>query len=119
MRKRFLGVCFHSSSVGFLSRSCRASSKRCKGGHYAKDARANVGLRRPNDPATGTLDPLYARILILKAAGKRIALVALDLCCTFGEPSLDDLKEVVAKSSGISCLLVSASQDGTLGSPGH
>ena len=57
------------------------------------------GFEDRTDPATGTLDPLYARVLVLEAGGKRIAIVALDLGRTFGEPSLDHLKEVVSKSS--------------------
>jgi neutral ceramidase len=67
------------------------------------------GFEDRTDPATGTLDPLYARILVLEAGGKRVAMVTLDLGRSFGEPSLDHLKEVVSKSSGISCLLLSAS----------
>jgi neutral ceramidase len=67
------------------------------------------GFEDRTDPSTGTLDPLYARILVLEAGGKRIAIVTLDLGRTFGESSLDHLKEVVSKSSGISCLLLSAS----------
>jgi neutral ceramidase len=73
------------------------------------------GFEDRTDPATGTLDPLYAHILILEAGGKRLAIVTLDLGRTFGEPSLDYLKEVVSKSSGISCLLLSASH--THGAP--
>jgi len=73
------------------------------------------GFEDRKDPATGTLDPLYARILVLEASGKRLALVSLDLGRTFGEPSLDRLKESVSKSSGISCLLVSATH--THGAP--
>jgi hypothetical protein len=30
-------------------------------------------------PATGTLDPLYARVLVLESGEKRLALVTLDL----------------------------------------
>ena len=74
------------------------------------------GFEDRTDPATGgTSDPLYAHILILEAGGKRLAIVTLDLGRTFGEPSLDYLKEVVSKSSGISCLLLSASH--THGAP--
>jgi hypothetical protein len=73
------------------------------------------GFEDRTDPATGTLDPLNAHILVLEAGGKRLALVTLDLGRTFGEPSLDYLKEVVSKSSGISCLLLSASH--THGAP--
>ena len=66
------------------------------------------GFEDRTDPATGTLDPLYARILVLEAGGKRIAMVAVDLGRSFGEPSLDHLKEVILKSSGISCLILTA-----------
>jgi len=66
-------------------------------------------------PATTTLDPLYARILVLEAGGKRLAIVTLDLGRSFGEASLDRLQEQVQKSSAISCLLVSASH--THGAP--
>jgi neutral ceramidase len=61
------------------------------------------------EPASSTLDPLYARVLVLEAGGTRLAIVTLDLGRSFGEASLDRLQENVRKSSGISCLLVSAS----------
>jgi hypothetical protein len=60
-------------------------------------------------PAESTLDPLFARILVLEAGTQRLAVVALDLGRSFGEPSLDRLRDSARKSSGISCLLVSAS----------
>lgn len=60
-------------------------------------------------PATGTLDPLYARVLVLEAGNKRLALVTLDLGRSFGPPALQKLRESVARTSGISCLLVAAS----------
>lgn len=59
--------------------------------------------------AESTLDPLYARVLILEAGGQRLAIVALDLGRSFGEASLDRLRESTHKSSGISCMLVCAS----------
>ena len=40
-------------------------------------------------PATGTLDPLYARVLVLEAGDKRLALVTLDLGRSFGPASLN------------------------------
>jgi neutral ceramidase len=61
------------------------------------------------EPASSTLDPLYARVLVLEAGGKRLAIVTLDLGRSFGETSLDQLQAEVRKSSGISCLLVNAS----------
>jgi len=60
-------------------------------------------------PADSTLDPLYARVLVLEAGHRRLAIVALDLGRSFGEASLDRLREAARKSSGISCLLASAS----------
>ncbi len=59
--------------------------------------------------STGTLDPLYARVLVLEVGEKRLALVTLDLGRTFGPASLVRLREAAAKSSGISYLLITAS----------
>jgi neutral ceramidase len=67
------------------------------------------GFEDRTEPATSTLDPLFARVLVLEAGGKRLAIVTLDLGRSFGETSLDHLQAEVRKSSGISCLLVSAS----------
>ncbi|MGI9070896.1 MAG: neutral/alkaline non-lysosomal ceramidase N-terminal domain-containing protein [Bryobacteraceae bacterium] len=66
------------------------------------------GYENRTTPAAGTLDPLYARVLILDAYGKRIGLVALDLGRVFGPASLDQLR-AAARRSGISSLLVAAS----------
>jgi neutral ceramidase len=51
----------------------------------------------------------YARVLVLEAGNKRLALVTLDLGRSFGPASLQTLRESAGKSSGISCLLVAAS----------
>lgn len=59
-------------------------------------------------PATGTLDPLYARVLVLEAGETRLALVVLDLGRTFGPASLERLRELAKKSSGISYVLFAA-----------
>jgi neutral ceramidase len=59
-------------------------------------------------PARHTLDPLYARILVLEAGDTRLAMVAVDLGRSFGEDSLDYLKQKVRKTSRISCLLLTA-----------
>lgn len=59
-------------------------------------------------PATGTLDPLYARILVLEVGDKRIGLVTLDLGRAFGPASLNQLR-AAARRDGINCLLVAAS----------
>ncbi|MBZ5593283.1 MAG: hypothetical protein LAP39_13660 [Acidobacteriia bacterium] len=66
-------------------------------------------------PAASTLDPLFARVLVLEAGDKRLALVTLDLGRSFGPASVDQIRQSVKKSSGISCLLVTASH--THGAP--
>jgi len=109
MRNRLLGVV----CILFLWGSCTARAE-LRAGVARVDITPKTheplwGFEDRTDPATGTLDPLYARILVLEAGGKRIAIVAVDLGRSFGEPSLDHLKEVVSKSSGISCVLLTAS----------
>ena len=66
------------------------------------------GYEGRRQPATGTLDPLYARVLVLESAPQRLALVTLDLGRSFGPSSLARLREA-ARQSGITCLLVAAS----------
>jgi neutral ceramidase len=71
------------------------------------------GFEDRHQPATGTLDPLYARVLVLEAGLERtprqLALVTLDLGRSFGPGSLARLRETAKRSSGIACLLVAAS----------
>lgn len=67
------------------------------------------GYEDRRKPSTGTLDPLYARVLVLEAGQARLGLVTLDLGRSFGPASLGRLREAAKKSSGISCLLVAAS----------
>ena len=115
MQNRFLGV----AAILLLWGSCTAHAElrasATKVDITPKTHEPMWGFEERTDPSTGTLDPLYARVLVLEAGGKRIAIVALDLGRSFGEPSLDHLEEVVSNSSGISCLLVSASH--THGAP--
>jgi neutral ceramidase len=59
--------------------------------------------------STGTLDPLYARVLVIEAGNKRLALITLDLGRTFNQAELVQLRERVRKSAQISYLLVTAS----------
>ena len=71
------------------------------------------GYEDRRQPATGTIDPLYARVLVLDAgtdaAPQRLALVTLDLGRSFGPGSLARLREAVKRKSHIACLLVAAS----------
>jgi neutral ceramidase len=62
-----------------------------------------------NQLSTGTLDPLYARVLVLAAGQKRLTLVTLDLGRTFGKASLDQIQQHVSGEYGISFLVVTAS----------
>jgi neutral ceramidase len=66
------------------------------------------GYEGRTQPATGALDPLYARVLVLEAGGKRLALVTLDLGRPFGPASLDKLR-TAARRDRIDCVLVTAS----------
>ncbi|MBI3665725.1 MAG: neutral/alkaline non-lysosomal ceramidase N-terminal domain-containing protein [Acidobacteria bacterium] len=67
------------------------------------------GYARRKGTATGTLDPLLARVLVLEAGSKRLALVTLDLGRPFGPASLEQLRSAAGKSSGISYVFVTAS----------
>ena len=67
------------------------------------------GYEDRTKPATGTLDPLYARVLVLEAGETRLALVTLDLGRTFGAASLERLRESAKRRNRIACLLVAAS----------
>jgi neutral ceramidase len=60
-------------------------------------------------PATGALDPLYARVLVLEAGDTRLGLVTLDLGRSFGPPAIQELRDFARRTSKISCLLVTAS----------
>ena len=58
--------------------------------------------------ATGVIDPLYARVLVLEAQGQRLAYVDLDFGRTFGPASLDRLRTAARQDSGIDDLIVQA-----------
>jgi neutral ceramidase len=59
--------------------------------------------------ATGTLDPLYARVLVLEVGENRLALVALDLGRSFGPGTTQEIRETVRKSAAISYVIFVAS----------
>lgn len=58
--------------------------------------------------ATGELDPLYARTLVLETGDKRFALVVLDLGRVFAPSWIEQLRARVRQSSGIDYVLVAA-----------
>jgi neutral ceramidase len=55
------------------------------------------GFSDRKTPATATRDPLYARVLVIEANGKRLALVTVDLGRPFGPASLDQLRRATQK----------------------
>jgi neutral ceramidase len=64
------------------------------------------GFSDRKSPGTGIRDPLYARVLVLEAGNKRLALVNVDLGRTFGPSSLDQLRKATQKD--VSVLIVAA-----------
>jgi neutral ceramidase len=58
--------------------------------------------------ATGVLDPLYARTLVLETGDKRFAFVVLDLGRVFAQSWIDQLRAEAKRSSGIDYVLVAA-----------
>lgn len=58
--------------------------------------------------ATGELDPLYARAVVLEAGDKRFALVVLDLGRVFASNWIAQLRANVKQSTGIDYVLVAA-----------
>ena len=64
------------------------------------------GYSNRKGPASGTLDALYARVLVLEAGDKRLALVTVDLGRPFGPASLEWLRK--ATRNDASCLIVAA-----------
>jgi neutral ceramidase len=67
------------------------------------------GYSNRKGPATGTLDPLFARILVLSDGEKRLGLVTLDLGRTFDNASMDIVRTRVLKSAKIETVLFCAS----------
>lgn len=64
------------------------------------------GFSNRKQPAAGTLDPLYARVLVVEAEGKRLALVSVDLGRPFGPGSLEALRR--ATENDVAYLVVAA-----------
>jgi hypothetical protein len=56
-------------------------------------------------PSQGTIDPLYARVLVLEGGAKRIALVTVDLGRSFGPDSLSRIRSTAAKNDNIALRL--------------
>lgn len=111
MRRRFLSVLLICLAVPFIAAPSRAAG--------LKAAVAKVEITPPpgvkmwgygnrKSPATGTRDPLYARVLVLEADSKRLALVSLDLGRPFGAASIAKLRKAASEKSQIDYVLVVA-----------
>jgi Neutral/alkaline non-lysosomal ceramidase, N-terminal len=64
------------------------------------------GYSNRQSPATGTLDPLYARVLVLEAGRQSLGLVDVDLGRPFGPASLQWLRQ--ATRQDVSVLILTA-----------
>src|SRR6266567_4752330 len=64
------------------------------------------GYSSRNSPATSTLDPLYARVLVLETGSQRLAVVSVDLGRPFGPASLQWLRNATRKD--VSSLILAA-----------
>lgn len=67
------------------------------------------GYSNRKHPATGMLDPLMARALVLRSGDDTAAIVTLDLGRTPQEPLLDRIRQQTAKACGIKNLFITAS----------
>ena len=100
-----------------LTNACTLQATNFKAGVAKTDITPPPGLAmygfldriKDNKLSTGTLDPLYARVLVLEAGDTRLALVTLDLGRTFNEAELAQLRQEVKRAAAISFLIVTAS----------
>src|SRR5438477_9324164 len=99
--------------LAVLAAACTLEGKPLRAGVAKADVTPPAGehmwgYAERQTPAQGTLDPLYARVLVLEAADERLAWVDLDLGRPFGPESIREIREAAGNSSRISCLLVQA-----------
>jgi neutral ceramidase len=95
-----------------LGSQLQASS--LKGGVARADITPPVGVEMwgfaaRKSASVGTIDPLYARVLVLESGAKRVAIVTLDLGRSFGPESLDRLRRDARETSDVSLVLAAAS----------
>ncbi len=67
------------------------------------------GYSNRSGPATGTLDPLYARVLVLTDGRQTVAVIALDLGRSFGPPQIARVRERVRRDLHVSDVMFMAS----------
>ena len=67
------------------------------------------GYSNRSGPATGTLDPLYARALVLDDGRSAVAVVTLDLGRTFGQAHMNSVRERVRREHRVNDVMFIAS----------
>jgi neutral ceramidase len=67
------------------------------------------GFSARKSVSLGTIDPLFARVLVLAVGDSRLALVTLDLGRSFGPDSLARLRDMARKESNIALVIAAAS----------
>jgi hypothetical protein len=67
------------------------------------------GYSNRSGPATGTLDPLYARVLVLDDGSQAVAVVTLDLGRSFGQPQMNFVRERVRQMHSVNEVMFIAS----------
>lgn len=110
---RALVIILFSVAIAFLPVSAMAADG-LRGGVARVDITPPPGLEMwgfaaRKSPSAGTLDPLFARVLVLQAGTNRLALVTLDLGRSFGSDSLAKLRDRARRESGISLVIATAS----------
>lgn len=111
MSRRLKGVCMFCLLVLALPLSLAGAG--LKAGVAKVDITPPTGLRmygfaNRKAGSTGILDPLMARVLVLEAGEKRLALVVLDLGRPPAPAWIERLREDARKASGISYVLLAA-----------
>ena len=109
-----LGIAYLFFVEANLTNMSDAAAAELTAGVASADITPATGLRMwgystRTKPASGTLDPLMAKALVLKSGDDAVALVALDLGRTPEEALLDRLRERTSASCGISQLFITAS----------
>jgi hypothetical protein len=67
------------------------------------------GYSNRSGPATGTLDPLYARVLVVSDGRNSVAVITLDLGRSFGPPQIAALRERVRREKLVDEVMLMAS----------
>src|SRR5262245_38477543 len=67
------------------------------------------GYSNRSGPATGTLDPLFARVLALDDGRQIIAVITLDLGRSFGPPQIAWLRDKARTQHGVKDVMLIAS----------